>query len=149
MKSFKKVLVVEDNPVTQDFCKVILKNAGYVTEAAFSAEECLPKAKAFAPDVILMDVILPDGDGKEMARQLQRDPQTRDIPIIFVTNMIAARDDKGYETFEIDGRIYRAFAKPVHGSKLLSVIRKEYNMHRYGGQPTPKLRVYGKGKSAA
>lgn len=145
-KLFKKILVVEDNPVTQEFCKVILKNAGYTTEAAFSAQECLPKAKAFSPDVILMDVILPDGDGKEIARQLQSDPQTKDIPVIFVTNMISVREDKGYETFEIDGRIYRAFAKPVHGPKLLSVIRKEYNMHRYGGQPTPKLRVSNKDK---
>lgn len=141
-RSFKKVLVVEDNPVTQDFCKLILTNAGYTTEAAFSAAECLPKARAFSPDVILMDVILPDGDGKEVARRLREDPHTSAIPIIFVTNMLSAKDDKGYETFEIDGRIYRAFAKPVHGPKLLSVIRKEYNMHRYGGQPTPKLKVH-------
>lgn len=61
------------------------------------------------------------------------------VPIIFMTNTISLKADKGYETFAIDGELFRAFAKPVHIPKILSAIRKEFNRTLHGGQPSPKL----------
>ncbi|MBI5415573.1 MAG: response regulator [Candidatus Omnitrophica bacterium] len=138
-KKRKKILVVDDNPVTQRLYGKIFANAGYDVVEAFGGQECFAKINATLPDVIVMDVILPDGDGKVIVEQLNAREAAKDIPVIFVTNTLSPGKDKGYETIEINGKIYRAFAKPVHVAKLLSVVRKEYNRTRHGGQPTPKL----------
>lgn len=139
-KARKKILVVDDNPVTQKLYRRIFENAGYDVHEAFSGEECLRSVAASVPDVILMDIILPDIDGKDVVREINNQEKTRDVPVIFVTNTLPAEEDKGYETIAIDGRDYRAFAKPVHVSKLLSVVRKEYNRHVHGGPATPRLK---------
>ena len=135
----KKILVVDDNPVTQRLYGKIFANAGYEVVEAFGGEECFMKINAMLPDVIVMDVILPDGDGKVIVEQLNAREATKDIPVVFVTNTLSPEKDKGYETIEINGKSYRAFAKPIHVAKLLSVVRKEYNRRRSGGRPTPKL----------
>ena len=59
---------------------------------------------------------------------------TDDIPIIFMTVTIELDKDKGKESIEIYGRQYRAFAKPLHNRKLLSVIRKEINKRIHGNK---------------
>lgn len=139
VKERKKILVVDDNPVMQKLYRRIFENASYEVREAFSGEECLKSVAAGRPDIILMDVILPDADGKLLVEQINENKSIPNIPVIFVTNTLSAEKDKGYETIIIDGCSYRAFAKPIHVSKLLSVVRKEYNRHVHGGQPTPKL----------
>ncbi len=139
VKARKKILVVDDNPVTQKLYRRIFENAGYEVQEAWSGEECLRSVARSVPDIILMDVILPDIDGKVVVEKINRQEKTRDVPVIFVTNTLSAEKDKGYETISIAGRDYRAFAKPVHVSKLISVVRKEYNRHVHGGPPTPRL----------
>lgn len=138
-KARKKILVVDDNPVTQKLYRRIFENAGYEVQEAWSGGECLRIVAGSVPDIILMDVILPDIDGKVVVERISRQEKTRDVPVIFVTNTLSSEKDKGYETISIAGRDYRAFAKPVHVSKLISVVRKEYNRHVHGGQPTPRL----------
>lgn len=138
-KARKKILMVDDNPVTQKLYRRIFENAGYEVQEAYSGEECLRSVAASVPDIILMDVILPDIDGKVVAQRINSQEKTREVPVIFVTNTLSDEKDKGYETIIIDGRNYRAFAKPVHVAKLVSVVRKEYNRHVHGGHPTPKI----------
>src|SRR3989338_3979699 len=132
-KARKKILVVDDNPVTQRLYRRILENAGYEGQEAYSGEECLKSVAASVPDIILMDVILPDIDGKVVVEKLNGQEKTRDVPVIFVTNTLPVEKDKGYETISIAGRDYRAFAKPIHVSRLISVVRKECNRHVHGG----------------
>ena len=138
-KTRKKILVVDDNPVIQRLYRRIFENAGYEVQEAYSGEECLRSVAGKVPDIILMDVILPDVDGKDVVQKINSQESARDVPVIFVTNTLSAEKDKGYETITIDGRNYRAFAKPIHVSKLISVVRKEYNRHVHGGPPTPRL----------
>src|SRR3989338_1359245 len=138
-KAQKKILVVDDNPVTQKLYQRVFENAGCEVQEAYSGEECLRSVTGSVPDIILMDVILPDIDGKVVVEKLNSQEKTRGIPVIFVTNTLSAEKDKGYETISIAGRDYRAFAKPIHVSKLISVVRKEYNRHVHGGPSTPKI----------
>lgn len=135
----KKILVVDDNPVIQRLYRRIFENAGYEVQEAYSGEECLRSVAGKVPDIILMDVILPDIDGKDVVQKINSQESARDVPVIFVTNTLSAEKDKGYETITIDGRDYRAFAKPIHVSKLISVVRKEYNRHVHGGPPPARL----------
>ena len=139
VKTRKKILVVDDNPVIQKLYRRIFENAGYEVWEAYSGEECLQNIGEKVPDIILMDVILPDTDGKAVVQKINSEKDRGEIPVIFVTNTLSAEKDKGYETITVDGRHYRAFAKPIHVSKLISVVRKEYNRHAHGGQPTPRL----------
>ena len=138
-KARKRILVVDDNPVTQRLYRRIFENAGCEVNEAYSADECFRSVAAEVPDIILMDVILPDIDGKVVVQKINSDKARREIPVVFVTNTLPAENDKGYETISIDGRHYRVFAKPIHVSKLLSVVRKEYNRHVHGGHLTPRL----------
>jgi len=128
------IFIVDDNPTMQKISKRLLTRNGYETVACWYGQECLDRAKMEHPSIILMDVMLPDGDGREFVKRLREDEQTKDIPIIFTTNTVNLQDDKGYEVFNINGILYRAFAKPLHSQKIISVIRKEINRKRFGGK---------------
>ncbi len=129
-KNPKTILLVDDNPVAQKMTEKAFINDGYQVLLAWNEAECLKIAKAQKPDAILMDVIFPDGDGREFVTRLKNDPDTRDIPIVFATNTIDVRDDKGDLIIIIGNESYRAFAKPLHYPKLLSTVRKEINRSR-------------------
>jgi len=123
----KKILLVDDNPVAQKLTAKVFNNDGYQVFLAWDEEECLKIAKTQKPNAILMDIIFPDGDGRQFVRKLKLDPDTKNIPIVFATNTLDVKDDKGDLTITIGGESYRAFAKPLHYPKVLSTIRKEIN----------------------
>ena len=129
-KNPKKILLVDDNPVAQKMTAKAFSNDGYQVLFAWGEEECLKIAKAQRPDAILMDVIFPQGDGREFVRKLKQDHDTKDIPIVFATNTIDVRDDKGQLVMIIENQSFRAFAKPLHYPKVLSSVRKEINRGR-------------------
>lgn len=126
-KKQKRILLVDDNPVAQKMTEKVFTNDGYQVLLAYDEEECLKMAKTDKPDAILMDVLFPDGDGREFVKKLKQDPVTKDIPIVFATNTIDVKDDKGNLIITIGDESYRAFAKPLHYPKLLSTVRKEIN----------------------
>jgi len=82
----QKILVVDDSPTDLANIKSILSEAGCLTVAATSGKEALDKAKAEKPDLIFMDIIMPDMDGYAACRSLGSDAETKDIPVIFVTS---------------------------------------------------------------
>ena len=129
-KKNKKILLVDDNPVAQKMTAKVFSSDGYEVFLAWSKEECLKIARAQVPDAILMDVIFTDGDGRELVKELKKFPETKDIPIVFATNIIDLESDKGAEQIIIADEAYRAFAKPLHYPKLLSTVRKEINRKR-------------------
>jgi len=132
-KKDKKILVVDDSPVMQKITEKTLRNNNFTVYSAYNGAECLSEAKAQIPDIILMDVILPDSNGRDIVQKLHSDPDTKNIPIIFTTNTLSLEEDDGSQVFEVDGHKYRAFAKPLHYRKLVSAIRKEINRSIHGG----------------
>jgi CheY-like chemotaxis protein len=122
-----KVLVVDDDPVMVRLAKKLLKNDGYEVHEAYSGMEGLELAEKILPDLVLLDVLMPDLDGREVARRLRMKPQTASIPVVFMTVTIDLQADKGNEMIHIDTMNFRGFAKPLHNRKILSVIRKEIN----------------------
>lgn len=85
-----RVLVVDDNENNLMLEKDLLEVAGFEVFEAENAADGLAIARKEKPDVILMDVRLPDMRGTEAARILRQDKKTRDIPIIFVTSSVMA-----------------------------------------------------------
>lgn len=82
----KKVLVVEDSPVDSKNLQRILLDAGCTVTIAATGLEALEKVKTDKPDLILMDVNMPDLDGFATARKLSQTPETKVIPVVFVTS---------------------------------------------------------------
>jgi pilus assembly protein CpaE len=80
-----KVLIVDDDKLTLTIVADTLREAGLVVETAPNGQEALQKVGAFRPDLIVLDVIMPDLDGYEVARRLRGDPVSALIPIIMLT----------------------------------------------------------------
>jgi two-component system, cell cycle response regulator DivK len=81
----KTVLVVEDNELNLKLLNDLLEYQGYTVIATRLGEPALGLARQYQPDLILMDIQLPDITGMEATQRLKRDEQTRAIPIIAVT----------------------------------------------------------------
>src|ERR1700704_646504 len=89
-----KILLVEDNEMNRDMLSRRLERKGYTVTLALDGAEGLEKARADAPDLILMDMSLPVIDGWEATRQLKADEATRRIPIIALTAHAMATDEE-------------------------------------------------------
>lgn len=81
-----KVLICDDSATDLLNIKNIVEGAGCLTVTASSGAEALEKTKAEQPDVIFLDIIMPEMDGFEACRKLRNDPATKHIPVIFVTS---------------------------------------------------------------
>ena len=87
-----KILLVEDNEMNRDMLSRRLERRGYEVIVAVDGEEGVARAKAEAPDVVLMDLSLPGIDGWEAARQLKAADATRSIPVLALTAHAMAGD---------------------------------------------------------
>jgi two-component system phosphate regulon response regulator PhoB len=88
----EKVLVVDDEPDAVELVKFNLKGAGFDVVTAADGEEALTKARTVLPDVIVLDLMIPEVDGLEVCKILRRDPRTVGIPIIMLTAKAAEID---------------------------------------------------------
>jgi len=86
------ILIVEDNELNLRLLKDVLDYHGYTTVVTELGTAALDLARQYHPDLILLDIQLPDISGEEAARQLKADPQTRAIPIIAVTAFAMSGD---------------------------------------------------------
>jgi len=82
----RKVLVVDDSATDRANLEGILNKAGYIVSTANSGVAAIEKVKADKPDVILLDIIMPEMDGYRTCRTLKKDEASKNIPIIFVTS---------------------------------------------------------------
>src|SRR3954463_7528712 len=88
----QKILIVDDEPDALELIGFNLKNGGYEVITAENGSEALKKARAFMPNLILLDLMIPEVDGLEVCKILRRDPATAGIPIIMVTAKAAELD---------------------------------------------------------
>lgn len=92
MKATTKILVVDDEPDAVDLVEFNLRGAGFDVVTAADGAEAIRKARSFTPDLILLDVMLPELDGLEVCKLLRRDPATSAVPIIMLTAKAAEID---------------------------------------------------------
>src|SRR5712691_6604940 len=88
----QKILVADDEPDAIELVEFNLKAAGYEVITAADGEAALKKARSTLPDLIVLDLMLPEVDGLEVCKILRRDPRTRAIPIIMLTAKAAEID---------------------------------------------------------
>jgi len=83
----KKILIVDDEVEQIDFASTILEASGYTLITAMDGKEGMKKAKAEKPDLILMDIMMPEQGGIGMYQNLKHDEDTKNIPVIIVTGI--------------------------------------------------------------
>jgi len=119
MNSEYKILVVDDTPELLDITVRTIKKAGYIVFSAADGAECIKKLHLEKPDIILLDVMLPDNNGKDIATQIKRDPEFSSVFIILLSSLRTSPDyvSEGLED-GADGYIIR----PVEKRELLARI---------------------------
>jgi two-component system phosphate regulon response regulator PhoB len=115
----KKILVVEDERAIREMLAFNLGRAGYEVRPAVDGREAREAIADGHPDLVLMDWMLPDVSGLELTRQLKRDPQTREIPVI----MLTARVEEDDRVAGLDGGADDYIVKPFSQRELLARIR--------------------------
>ena len=117
----------------------VLEQEGYQTTATESSLGCLEILKSALPDLILLDIDLPDMNGLEVCRMLQQDSHTSQIPIIFVTGLT---DNKTItDAFEYGGTDY--IKKPINRVELLARIKSVLSRQKYKLSQMEKERLAG------
>ena len=116
----KKVLIVEDNELNMKLFADLLDAHGYETRQTREGLKAISIAKAFQPDLILMDIQLPGVSGLEVTKWLKDDEDLSDIPVVAVTAFAMKGDEKRIR----DGGCEAYIAKPITVSSFLATVRK-------------------------
>lgn len=114
------ILIIDDSPTDVRVFTKLLEKAGYQVSSTSSAEEGITQVKSQAPDLIIMDVIMPGMNGFQATRTLSRDEATAHVPILIITT-------KSMETDRVWGLRQGArdfVTKPVSEKELLACIEK-------------------------
>ena len=113
-----RILIVDDVQLNLDLMKEILSDQGYLIATAINGKSAIAKAKAHKFDLILLDIVLPDIDGFEVCSHLKANPQTQDIPIIFLT--AKKENDSIVKVFQLGGVDY--IPKPFSKQELIARV---------------------------
>ena len=120
----KNILCVEDEPEMVDLIRLILARRGYNVQGASGGVEGIRLVRETHPDLVLLDLMMPDMDGWEVYQQMKADPALRDIPVIVVTAK-AQNIDKvlGLHIAKVDDYI----AKPFSPQELMDSVDQVFN----------------------
>jgi two-component system cell cycle response regulator DivK len=115
-----RILVIEDNEDNRQIIRDLLTNLGYELIEATDGMEGMAMAQSHRPDLILMDIQLPEMDGYEATRQIRAVPELAQVPIIAVTSHALSGDEAKARDAGCDGYV----AKPFSPRELLAKIRE-------------------------
>lgn len=119
----KHILCIEDEPEMIDLIRLILSRRGFEVVGAAGGKEGLEKVRQNPPDLILLDLMMPDMDGWEVYQQIKADEKTKDIPVIVVTAKAQSIDKVlGLHIAKVDDYI----AKPFSPQDLLNSVDKVF-----------------------
>ncbi len=116
----KKVLVVEDHVELLELLRTQFKDEGFATATATNGVDAVRKARTLSPDLILLDVMLPEMDGFAVCETLREDSQTRDIPIIMVSGLSSQLS----RSAGIEAGATEFVTKPVTPANLVIRVRQ-------------------------
>jgi two-component system cell cycle response regulator DivK len=116
----ERILVVEDNAKNMKLFREVLVATGYETLEATSGGEAVDMASEHTPDLVLMDIQMPDFDGVEALRRLRADDRTASIPVVALTAQAMQGDRERFLAAGFDGYV----SKPVNVRDLIGTVRE-------------------------
>lgn len=123
-----RVLIVDDETAIRLVCRLNLVSAGFETLEASDGASALALARTEAPDLILLDIMLPDVDGWQVAEELAKEPKTREIPILFLSARSERADERRGHGLGGVGYV----TKPFDPSELTETVRHVLERVRLG-----------------
>jgi CheY-like chemotaxis protein len=132
-----RVLVVDDDPGIRMICGEVLESAGYVVRDAETGTKALDEARQWRPDIILLDVMLPEMDGFAVAKRLREERATALTPVIFISARGQTKDK--VQAFKLGADDY--LVKPFDSAELQARVEKalERREREYLASPTTRL----------
>jgi DNA-binding response OmpR family regulator len=114
---YKNILVIEDNHAILDVITLILQSEAYKVSGLNKSADMMAHIESFKPDLIILDIMLPDADGRELLKQLRSEAKTNDIPVLMISARYTAENVEHGE-FKPNGFL----AKPFDIDELLDRI---------------------------
>ena len=116
-----KIMVVDDEPDVVDLVKLVLESDGFKVVTAYSGKEALEKIGKEMPDLVLLDIMMPQMDGWEVYSRIRANPKTKDIPVAMLTAKSQSIDKMiGLHVVQVDDYI----TKPFGRSELLERVKR-------------------------
>lgn len=125
----KKVLVIDDEVDTVVYLETLLQDNGYETASARDGEEGMEKVKSEKPDLVILDVSMPQKSGMRFFREIKSDQDLAKIPVVFVTGITGIAGEKDALKKFIDGTgsipsPQGFFSKPIDREEFLKLVGK-------------------------
>ncbi|MCU7959854.1 MAG: response regulator [gamma proteobacterium symbiont of Bathyaustriella thionipta] len=118
----KRILVIDDEAALTRMMKLNIEASGnYEVRTENSGKNAITAAREFRPDMIFLDVMMPDKSGDDVAADLKQDPVLKHIPFVFLTAIVTNEETGGHAS-EISGNTF--LAKPVKKEELIATIEK-------------------------
>ncbi|NEO83396.1 MAG: response regulator [Spirulina sp. SIO3F2] len=115
-----KVLVVEDSMAQRQMISDLLEDSGLTVEVASNGVEALKQVETYAPDIVVLDIVMPQMNGYELCRRLKSDPKTQNVPVVMCSS-------KGEEFDRYWGMRQGAdayIAKPFQPMELIGTVKQ-------------------------
>ncbi len=126
----ENILIVDDNPANLNLLNKILSDAGYKVRAAISSKIALKAVELALPDLILLDILMPEMDGYQVCEKLKMSPTSKNIPIIFISALNEVIDK--VKAFSVGGVDY--ITKPFQSEEVLVRIENQLRIQRLSKQ---------------
>ncbi|MBP9853327.1 MAG: response regulator transcription factor [Candidatus Omnitrophica bacterium] len=116
------IVLIDDDKELCDITASVLSKEGYVVYTFQNANEGIDFAKDGNPNLILLDMMMPEMSGDDAIKKIKRIPSLKDIPVLFLTALVSGDDDVKDLGLKIDGIFYPALGKPFDIPQLLEAI---------------------------
>ena len=121
MEKKQLILIVDDSPNNQRIISTILADKSFEIKTALSGKDALDFVSKQIPDIILLDIMMPEMDGFEVKRKLNENPIFKEIPVIFITAL--EEPENKAKGFTLGGRDY--LVKPIHKLEVLARVKAQ------------------------
>lgn len=129
-KPLTRITYVEDEPDIRIVAQIALAElGGFTVDACGSGAEALERAPVFDPDMIVLDVMMPNMDGIQTFRALQADPRLAAAPVVFMTAKVQSHEIENYKTIGVSGVIPKPF-DPLTLSDQLRAMWQDFHALR-------------------
>lgn len=129
-----KILIVEDDPLISEMYHDIFEFDGYELDVAANGEEGIEKARMLKPTLILLDIMMPKMNGLQVLEKLKSDPETKNIPVVILTNLSGTQDAKA----ALSKGAVKYIVKSQYDPKQVSDMVKEI-LAAYSRDEIPKV----------